>query len=234
MSVPAHARRGEALPGRVAAALAAADIPASKLGAARRARLSASERELYSWILQGFASSGRPRRSQLDAAAARLGADPHSALATLAREDLVHVDAPGEIVVAYPFSGRPTSHQVRFPSGHEAYAMCAIDALGIAPMVGQPVEIASRDPLTGEEVRVRVAPDLEAEWSPVSAVVVTGAVRDGADSCSACCPVLNFFASGANAGRWLAEHPEISGEQISMVEAILAGDAVFGDVLRDT
>lgn len=112
--------------------------------------------------------------------------------------------------------------------------MCAIDALGIAPMVGQPVEIASRDPFSGEEVRVRVAPNLEAEWSPASAVVFTGALRRGAHACSACCPVLNFFASPGTAERWLAEHPEISGERISMDEAILAGHAVFGDVLRDT
>ena len=234
MSVPAYARSGQVLPASVAAALAAADIPASKVSAARRARLSGSERELYFWILRGFATSGRPSRSQLDAAAARLGANPNSALATLAREDLIHVDAAGEIVVAYPFSGRPTSHRVRFPGGHEAYAMCAIDALGVAPMVGQAVAIASRDPLTGEDVHVRVAPDLEAEWSPRSAVVVTGSHRRGADSCSACCPVLNFFGSPGTAERWLAEHPEIIGEQISMDAAILAGDAVFGDVLGDT
>jgi hypothetical protein len=112
--------------------------------------------------------------------------------------------------------------------------MCAIDALGVAPMFEQSVEIASRDPLSGEEISARVAPNLEAEWWPASAAVVTGALRGDGDSCSACCPVLNFFASGGNAERWLARHPEISGETISMQEAILAGRAVFGDVLRDT
>ena len=69
--------------------------------------------------------------------------------------------------------------------------------------------------------------------APGAAVVVTGAVRGNGDSCSACCPVLNFFASSANAARWLAQHPEVSGEPISMQEAILAGSAVFGDVLRE-
>jgi hypothetical protein len=38
---------GQLLPPRVASALAAAGIPPAKLGAARRARLSEPERELY-------------------------------------------------------------------------------------------------------------------------------------------------------------------------------------------
>jgi hypothetical protein len=37
-------------------------------------------------------------------------------------------------------------------------AMCAIDALGIAPMLGLPVEIYSRDPLSGGEIWVRLDP----------------------------------------------------------------------------
>ncbi len=217
-----------------AAVLAAASIPPSKLGASRAARLAAPERQLYTWILRRFASRGRPSSAETRAYARRLALDESRALETLAREDLVHLDADDEIAVAYPFSGRPTAHRVRFPTRHEAYAMCAIDALGLAPMFNEPVEIASRDPLTGEEITVRAAPNLEAECSPRSAVVVAGALNGGADSCSACCPVLNFFTSRENADCWLAERPEISGEAISMPEAILAGDAVFGDVLSET
>jgi Alkylmercury lyase len=54
------------------------------------------------------------------------------------RRSVVHRGADGEITVAYPFSGRPTAHRVRFPGGHEVDAMCAIDAVGIAPMFGEP------------------------------------------------------------------------------------------------
>jgi hypothetical protein len=55
----------------VAAALAAAEIPPSKLGPARHARLSEAQRELYFWILGRFATvasdnlvadQARPRR----------------------------------------------------------------------------------------------------------------------------------------------------------------------------
>ena len=221
------------LAARTTAVLAAAEIPRSKLGASRAARLSQSQRRLYTWILRRFALLGRPSSAETRAYARRVRLDDSAALETLAREDLVRLGGDGEIAVAYPFSGRPTAHRVRFPSRHEVYAMCAIDALGIAPMFDQTVEIVSRDPLSGEGVTFRVAPNLEAEWRPARAVVVTGAVCGNGDSCSACCPVLNFFASRGTAERWLAQHPEITGEAISIREATLAGRAVFGDVLRE-
>lgn len=218
----------------VAAALAAAEIPPSKLGRARRSRLTEDERELYFWILRRFASQGRPNSADVRATAERLALDAEHALGTLAREDLVHRGADGEISVAYPFSGRPTAHRVRFPGGHEVDAMCALDALGIAPMFGEPIEIQSRDPLSGDEIRARVAPGA-AEWSPDSAVVIAGAIRsERDDACGGCCPVLNFFASAGSAERWLAEHPDVRGRPISMEEAAAAGRAVFADALADS
>jgi hypothetical protein len=99
-------------------------------------------------------------------AAERVGIDAERGLETLAREDLVHRGPDGEITVAYPFSGCPTAHRVRFPGGGEVDAMCAIDALGIAPMFGEPIEIDSRDPVNGDEIRARVTGDGTADWWP--------------------------------------------------------------------
>jgi Alkylmercury lyase len=212
------------LPSGVAAVLAAAAIPPSKLGPARRARLTEEERELYFWILRRFATEGRPSSSEIRTAAERLGVDAEHALGTLAREDLLHRGADGEVTVAYPFSGQPTAHRVRFPGRHEVDAMCAIDALGIAAMFGEPIEVESRDPLSGEEIRARVVPDGTVEWSPEAVVVVVGAIRsEGDEACCGCCPVLNFFASVANAERWLAEHPEVHGDPIPIPEPAAAG-----------
>jgi hypothetical protein len=132
----------EQLPRGVAEALAVAEIPTSKLGPSRRARLSDPQRELYFWIMRRFAADGRPNRAEASAAAGRLGVDGEDALAVFAREDLVHLGRDGEIAVAYPFSGRPTAHRVHFRSGHAIHAMCAIDALGIAPMFDEPIQIA--------------------------------------------------------------------------------------------
>jgi hypothetical protein len=205
--------------------------PAFQARPARHARLTGAQRELYFWIMRRFATDGRPGSGKVRAAAERLGLDAEEALAALSREDLVHRGSDGTITVAYPFSGRPTAHRVRFSSGHEVDAMCAIDALGIAPMFGQPIEIESRDPVSGDAIRARVAADGAADWRPESAVVVVGAIRNQGDACSGCCSVLNFFASPANAERWLALYPEVCGSVISMREAAAAGRAVFGDVL---
>lgn len=65
------------------------------------------------------------------------------ALIRLDDDDLIRI-RDGHVDIAYPFSASPTAFVVRLPDGRERYACCAIDALGIAPMVGQPVEIRSR------------------------------------------------------------------------------------------
>lgn len=214
----------------VATALAAAAIPMSKVGPGRHARLDESERELYFWILRRFAGRGRPSGAETREAAEGRGLDASTVLTTLANEDLVHTDRDGEITVAYPFSGRTTDHVVRLGNGHDVYAMCAIDALGMAPMLDRSIEIVSRDPLTGERIAVALSPEGAGRWEPREAVVVCGASGDG-ESCSSCCPVLNFFASSDNGERWLETRPDVSGYVMTMDEAIEAGRAVFGDVL---
>ena len=219
------------LPPRVAAALAAAEIPPSKLGAARRARLGDAQRELYFWILRRFATHGCPSRAEVAMAAERSGLDVHDTLQTLAREDLVHTDDTGEVAVAYPFSGRSTAHSVRFESGHEAHAMCAIDALGIAPMFDQGVHITSKDPLTGETVCTTLTAQGEGTTEPESAVVVAGVIDRSHESFRGCCPALNFFTSPESAERWLEQHPAVRGQVVAMPDATAAGRAVFGGVL---
>jgi len=67
----------------------------------------------------------------------------HQALAALDNDDLIRI-RDGHIDIAYPFSASTTAFVVRLPGGKERYACCAMDALGIAPMVGQRVEIRSR------------------------------------------------------------------------------------------
>jgi len=111
--------------------------------------------------------------------------------------------------------------------------MCALDALGIAPMFGEPIEIASHDPRTGEEINVDLQPDGHGVWQPEKAVVVCGRSGNG-ESCHSCCPVVNFFASAGSAEHWLASHPEVQGTVVSMDDAIAAGRAVFGDVFGDS
>jgi hypothetical protein len=217
---------------RVAEALRAADIPETRRGAARVSDLSQPERELYFWILRQFATAAPPSAHATSAAAVALDLHPGQALAVLARGDLVHTDSNGQPTVAYPFSANERGHTVLIDGTHEVQAMCAIDALGIAPMLNLPTTIVAHDSISGNEIRVHVDVDLEATWQPQGAVVLAGSTCCEGPSFRGCCDDLNFFETQENVERYLSEHPEITGAPISISEAIEAGRIVFGDVLK--
>jgi hypothetical protein len=211
--------------------LEAAAIPRTRTGGQRTAALSAPERRLYRWILTQFAFEGRPSLEATAAAAATTGADFNPALETFRRLDLVHV-ADGQIAVAYPFSGRPTAHRVSIDGRSEVYAMCALDALGIAAMLELPIEVLSRDPVSRGEIWVRIDPGDGAWWDPEQAVVLAGSYPATGPSFRSCCSVLNFFESGEHALQYLLADPDVTGHAITIPEAIAAGTAIFGDLLK--
>src|SRR5436190_12494048 len=70
-------------------------------------------------------------------------AHPATAIEELDARDLVYVQ-DGRVVLAYPWSGTPTAFAMRLSGGRERWACCAIDALGIAAMLGEPVQVRSR------------------------------------------------------------------------------------------
>jgi hypothetical protein len=218
---------------RVAEALRAAEIPEVRQGAARVSQLSWPGREFYFWILRQFAVAAPPSAEATSAAAVALDLDPGEALAVLGRNDLVHADSNGRPTVAYPFSATERSHTVRIEGTHEVQAMCAIDALGIAPMLNLPTTIVAHDSISGTEIRIQVDPELEATWHPQGTVVLAGSTSCDGPSFRGCCDVLNFFEARENAERYLREHLEISGMPISIPVAIEAGRVVFGDVLKE-
>jgi hypothetical protein len=108
-------------------------------------RRAARQTEVFQRILRIFLDRGGPIRVE-DIAAAFLDSPAqavHEALVALDVDDLIRV-RDQQVDIAYPFSASPTPFVVRLPGGKERYACCAMDALGIAPMVGQRVEIRSR------------------------------------------------------------------------------------------
>jgi hypothetical protein len=213
-------------------ALDATGISPERHGAARWRALSPSERDLYFWILRRFAAGTPPGAEPTRRAAARFGLDAEQSLALLAREDLVHTDASGRPVVAYPFSARARGHRVLVGGRHRIQAMCAIDALGIAPMLERSIEIVSRDPRSNGEIWVRLDPAEGAWWEPAGAVVLAGSARCEGPSFRGCCDVLNFFETRDSAERYLRDHPEIAGVPISIPDAIEVGRVVFGAVFE--
>jgi len=122
------------------------------------ARRGARQQPLARLILRTFLERGGPIPVE-----DIIGASPgepgtiHDALVALDDEDLIRIRT-GQIDLAYPFSAPPTPFRVRLSGGRERYACCATDALGFAPMVGEPVEIASSCHHCGEPLRFATTP----------------------------------------------------------------------------
>jgi hypothetical protein len=125
--------------------------------------------------------------------------------------------------------------------GPLVYAMCAIDALGMADMLGRNIVIASADPVSGHGIRIAVA-DGHASWLPGTAVVFVGAdSSSGLDCCppstrpaaDRCCGVMNFFTGPDTAQAWIGQHPTVSGEVLSQAQAWRLGVDIFGHLLDE-
>ena len=150
---------------RTAAELIALDVEGR--GAARRA---ARETELLQCVLRAFIE--RPEPVRLDQIVSAFPTRPReSVLATLAKldeEDLLRIEA-GRVDLAYPFSASSTPFRVDLGEGRgDRYVCCAIDALGIAPMLGRPVRIRSECHHCGRPMELSVDPSgIGAETSDV-------------------------------------------------------------------
>lgn len=195
--------------------------------------LSPHARRLQLLVLSQFADTGNPpRRADLIRSANKHGTDPEAALAELAERDVVLFDAAGEVRAAYPFSPTPTTIRVSWDGGPSAYAMCAIDALGMSAMLDRPVVITAAEPDTGRRVTVEVDHD-HAQWTPATAVVYNGAIDDPCcPSADRTCGHINFFTSADAAADWAARHPSVSGMVLEQPLALAAGIAEFATMLQ--
>ena len=140
--------------------LTAEELIALDVEGSGRARRSARETATASRILRMFLDRGGPVPvGEIVADLERdRAADAHDALVRLDDEDLIRI-SDGHVDLAYPFSASPTPFVVGFQDGRERHVCCAIDALGIAPMVGQPVEIRSRCHHSGAPLRFATTPE---------------------------------------------------------------------------
>jgi hypothetical protein len=123
----------------------AAELIALDMEGRQAARRSARETELMRAVFRAFVGgSGAVRAEDVaEALPGRPRVTVFEELATLDEDDLIRIRA-GRLDLAYPFSAAPTPFVVDLGRGRgERYACCAIDALGLAPMLRQPVQIRS-------------------------------------------------------------------------------------------
>lgn len=108
-------------------------------------RRAARETPVMQTIYRAFLDRGGPVPVEgLMAAVPGMSRDAvASRLAALDEDDLIQI-TDGSVEIAYPFAARPTRFIVRPAAGGERYACCAIDALGMAPMLRQRVEVVGQ------------------------------------------------------------------------------------------
>jgi hypothetical protein len=191
------------------------------------------EKAVHQAILRSFGSSGHPpSAAEIDLLATGFGRDSAEVLRALHNLDAIRLDTQGQIAVAYPFSTRPTRHRVRIANRVEVYAMCAIDALGVAPMLDQDTRIDSTDATSGRPVSLTTTAG-RTSWDPTGAVVFVGSVASRGPSADTCCDYLNFFADDAAAKAWTAAHPEVPGQILTQKLAETLAVRLFEPLLRD-
>jgi hypothetical protein len=223
--------------GEAAAAATDAGSPSwlDALGRGRRGRIAPAEgglRAVHQSVLRSFAATGRaPEQGFLDEVARPF--DVRQVLAELAEGDFLYLDQAGRISAAYPFSATATPHAVQITGGASAYAMCAIDALGMAEMLHTSVLIRSTDPSRGEPIIIALDGG-SAVWNPATTVVFVGRTADQCPGPSAaiCCDHMNFFSAHSTAEVWASAHPEITGGILSQARALEVANQIFGQLLR--
>ncbi|MFD0042470.1 alkylmercury lyase family protein [Streptomyces anulatus] len=205
--------------------------PIGRSGRGRRAPGERGLRAVHQAVLRHFAATGHaPEPADLAAAVASAGRTAADVLDELGHEDFLTLDADGRIRAAYPFSAVPTPHGLRLTNGVEAWAMCAIDALGVAAMLHQDITVASCDPVDGRPITVTFTSGT-ARWEPAEAVVFVGQRAQAGPAATVCCDALNFFADSTTAGVWARQYPEVHGRTVGQAEALRIAEQTFGPLL---
>ena len=198
-----------------------------------RQALDPLTRRVLGTILEQFIASGGP--VNVDALVTLLPEQTHAemtrAMAQLDEKDMILVE-DARVMLAYPFSSAPTVFTVLLADGRERYAVCAIDALGIAAMLGQPVTIRSRCHHCREPLEIDVRPN-----GPIGGADIMVWVGERGDvrkkACASFCMTLNFFRSEEHLRSWWEAHPDVPGAAAVLDEAFTLGAKVFGKLLHD-
>ncbi|MHA2143569.1 MAG: organomercurial lyase [Candidatus Thorarchaeota archaeon] len=114
---------------------------------------------------------------------------------------LLSFDDEGALRGAYPFSPVETDHKIAVKGMGSGYAMCAIDALGVANLFGARTVIQSKDALTQTPIEITVDPEgFDAEhYSDIFVIAPKGIPEieedEVYDSAVDSCPFVGFLAN---------------------------------------
>lgn len=168
----------------------------------RQAKLSDSYRQTHRAILYSLVKQGRAlTRAEL---AAQLGSDAvEDFLQHVAMVDLVVLDAQAKTIAgAYPLTTEKTPHAIEV-NGQHLFAMCALDAVAVAPLFAAEVVINSRCHVTRTPLRIHMRESTILLATPVPTIYV--GVRwqqPNGHAAHSLCMEMVFLRDGQTASQW--------------------------------
>jgi len=198
---------------------------------ARQDELDPELQVLHQAVLSSLVNSGRP--PALDKVSQLLGGkDIDGALEHLATVDLVVLDAAGKnIVGAYPVTIEQTPHRIAV-NGNHIFAMCALDAVSVAPMFDTKVEIESHCHVTQEPIVIVMqgAEVVKVQPSTAIKIGVRWQMPSGVAAHSMCLEMV-FLINEHVTREW--QHGDAANKSVfALPQAVEFGRQFFAPLLR--
>ena len=249
-SSPPAAVPGEVLPtGELRRGVDYPDWAATRASAARAAvaGIVAATGEVAGWsdcgetadrlravILRSYGHRGRaPDLDELARNSGLSGMNLESGLRELVGRDMiVRDDESGDVTGAYPFTDAETGHRIRI-GDRTVNAMCAVGALGVATMLGEDATIHLSCAVCDRAVRIETASRGEtiSAAEPAGIHIWAGLPYDGQAARSLCWAIV-FVWSAGHLEAWQERDAAMPGVALDLDEALQAGRALFGPLLR--
>jgi hypothetical protein len=189
---------------------------------ARQDRLSAALKAAHRIVLTTLVTQGRP--PTMEELKTVLGDEPvKESLQRLGSDDLIVLDAQGQPVGAYPVTIENTPHKITL-NGHTIHAMCALDAVSVAPMFDTEVVIESTCHLTKTPITIRMRGSDILDVQPSGEVII--GIRwqmPSAVAAHSMCMEMVFFKDRQTANAW--QTGDIS--LFTLSDAVAFGKAFF-------
>jgi hypothetical protein len=155
----------------------------------------------------------------------------YDTLVSLDEEEIIslrgqHMDS------APPLCARPTDFAARVSGGPWRYASGAVDALGVAVMLGGPAEIRSYCHDCNEPLQVSAGPH-GPEAGAAAIVLWVGRDFDGRGRRGLHGPGASFFQSEAHLRAWRERNAAVEGAGATLAEAFKLAQRTFGGLVDD-
>lgn len=174
---------------------------------ARQQQLSPALQAIHRQVLLSLANTGRPPgRDELQRIAPDI--DIETDLQVLGDLDLLVLDpSGGGVLGAYPLTCETTPHHISI-KGHDLYAMCALDAVSVAPMFDTAVRIASSCHVSHTPISISMqGMEFMSPVSDMDAVVGILWQMPEAVAAHSMCTQMVFLQDWATARIWQASAP---------------------------